>query len=153
MDYQFAIKGFSLPALPDKPIITIKAGTGAPCLLLRVDVGFRAASSAWEGLVIRKVDSPATGGTAVNATAHDGDWTVAPQAVVTKGTFDVDPTLIASGTAGAEKGLFTLNAVGYLPWSPAGSFERIPAGATWAICTPDAAPGAQTVDILITIRE
>src|SRR3989304_1082593 len=110
MIYTFVINGFAVPATANLPIATIKAGAGAPCLLFRTDIAFRASASAWEGFRGRKGSVAETGGTAVAANAADGYWTVAPQCVVKKGTFSVDPTPLAAGTAGSEKGLFTLNA-------------------------------------------
>jgi hypothetical protein len=153
MDYDFKISAISVPPLANKPLIVITTAAGGPAQFIRLATGFRASSSAWEGFVIRKVVTPEEGGDPVNASAHDGDWTIVPNTTVTVGPFDTDPVLAEEGAAGAEHGSFTMNAVGYLPYEPGGSYHRIPAGTSWAICTPSGAPGAQTADILITIRE
>lgn len=153
MIYHFCISGFSVPATANQPLFTMKAASGAPCAVVRIDTGPRSASAAWIGFTLRKVDAAETGGTAVNATAMGrAGWTKVPYTTVTKGTFTGDPTLIAAGTAGSEGGGYTFDAVGSYPWSPP-VLKDIASSEEWALCTPSAAPTAQTVDFDLYIEE
>src|SRR3989304_4261261 len=115
MLFTYAINNFSMPATANKPLVAFKAGTGEPARLVRIDIASRATALAARIFRLRLVDVTETGGTAVNATALDSDYVRAVLLVVKKGTFGVDPTLIAAGTAGAGVGLITFDALGYLP--------------------------------------
>jgi hypothetical protein len=153
MIYHFRINAFSVPNTANKPLFTVTVASGAPCAVVRLDTGPRASAAAWIGFTWRKVDSAEEGGTAVNATAMGrAGWTKVPYTVVTKGTFTGDPTLIAVGTAGAEGGGFTFDAVGSYPWSPP-VLKDFASGEEWALCTPDSAPTAQTIDFDLYIEE
>jgi hypothetical protein len=152
MLFQFVINGFTLPNTANKPLVTIKPAAGKPAKLVRIDIGARAAASSYMDFRLRRVNAAETGGTAVNGTAVERDWTAAPATVINKGTFSVDPTLQADGGAGNEGGAFTFNALGFLPWSPPFPF-RIPAGEEWALCTSDVAPTSVNIDITIWVEE
>jgi len=152
MTFKFVIKGFTIPAVANKPIVTFLAGTGKPFKFLRIEIGPRGSASGYQDFQLRKVSVAETGGTAVNATADDDGWTAAPGCVCKKGTFTADPTLGTADAAGNEGGAWTFNAVGYLPYTPVVP-ERVAPGNEWALCTGSGGANSIVADITVRFEE